>query len=313
MRNLIVSLVGCAGVAAAIGLASCSSTSSPCPPCGTGLVCDPVKAQCVAQSEVGSSCGLNALAGAGGCACQTGYSDCNSDIGQPGGNGCECSGACAGTSCSGGTTTRPPQTGCSPFARNDCGTNTRFCETDGSCQDCPLGAFNCDGKHSCESPAPCDGGSNACVVNYPHSCGDQAKFCEDTTDQCTACAPGTFNCDGTGKCECNTTCNGNTCSDVSQMSCTDLEIAYGEAITEARVCDDTVTPDQCSLRVEGGLACGCTIFVNPANTTALHKLQQLKQAADAKACSYSCPPIAKCADPQQGKCKSGSKSGKCLY
>ncbi len=162
------------------GCSKDSGTSSPCPPCGEGMICNLATGQCVAgqtarpctppcsagtvcdqttgycvpdSSTKPEPCGPNTVQVGAACQCSPGFSDCNADLGHGGGDGCECTGACSGTVCGGA----PP--GCAATVPHSCSSKSLFCDASGACVACPAGTFNCDGLDGCESQQPCDASS----------------------------------------------------------------------------------------------------------------------------------------------------------
>src|SRR5512143_2881786 len=133
-RRKIVKLISCGLVAL---LCVACSDSSKCPSCGAGLVCDETTGTCVPGGTcTATSCGANATCDADGqCRCKLAWSDCNGDMGQAGGNGCECNNACAGTICG--------QQSCSATTPRSCGQSTSYC-MNGICSPCGT-TYNCDG------------------------------------------------------------------------------------------------------------------------------------------------------------------------
>ena len=193
-------------VAFALLLGGCSTSSSSgpksCPPCGAGLVCDSASGRCVSQNA--GNCGANASASTGVCQCNSGFSDCNNDREVAGGDGCECSGVCQGTSCStcNDVTNRCPGTG-------------SYCNS-GKCEVCPSGSYNCDGLGSCEETTPCAG---SCSATSANACGGASSFCDQGS--CRPCAVNTYNCDGISVCESSTPCTpcDPTCHDEADWLC----------------------------------------------------------------------------------------------
>ncbi len=152
------------------------------------------------------------------------------------------------------------------------------------------------------------------MVNYQGACGGESSFCDAATTTCKPCAAGTFNCDGTGICECDFQCSGDICEDLSKMSCVDLEIAYGNLVGDAMACDPAVSAPQCTEKIPGGVKCRCEIFANTNNGDTLRNMEKILQTFDSAACQQGCPPVATCSPPVSSTCKatSGGK-GKCSY
>jgi len=197
----------CAALLLTLPAACSDDSSSPCPPCGSGYVCNAATGACIpAASVCDPPCGPNTICAADNtCSCVGGLLDCNGDIGKAGGDGCECDSVCDGTSCR----INPPQ--CKPNVVNDCGEATKFCDAASSaCTACPSGKFNCDGTGDCEADVAC--GAGGCAIYGADSCPTQDQYCDAADETCKPCAAGTLNCNrGGGDCECTTTCDGNSC------------------------------------------------------------------------------------------------------
>ena len=143
----------CASFLAAILLCApgCSDDSGGgCGTCPAGTICNEATGVCEASSKgcPAAGCGTNATCVGLVCACNEGFTDCNNDLGQ-GGDGCECSGSCSGTSCGTGP--------CDPATSGSCGGQSSYCDS-GTCKPCPSGTLNCDSLDDCETTGPCSGG-----------------------------------------------------------------------------------------------------------------------------------------------------------
>jgi hypothetical protein len=272
------------------------------------MVCDPRTGACVPdQSE---DCGAN-TSSSGGCSCLVGWLDCNNDIGQPGGDGCECSGVCNGTACDTSSAAE-----CHPLVPGDCDGTDTYCNG-GRCDPCPTGLLNCDGVSECECDGECTGQvcdsvtPSECNADEVDACGGSGQYCNLGT--CTPCPTGKLNCDGVNECECGGGCDGDDCIDYNAMSCIDLALEYGTALSEARECDPTATPDPCTHVTTGDISCGCEIWVNATKTDAIATMERVKAAAKAKDCTYSCPPTG-CATYTSSTCEAlASGDGECQY
>ncbi len=142
-------------IALVVCFAGCSSNDDnnlpkQCPPCAAGLTCNWSTGQCVAAPGCtpGQPGGANAdCTAAGTCGCRAGFNDCDGDLGQAAGNGCECDKACVGAAC--GSTAAGQ---CSAEVPHACNSFSAYCDvTTSSCQSCQAELFNCDGSGPCES------------------------------------------------------------------------------------------------------------------------------------------------------------------
>lgn len=201
----------------AVALAACSSSDANngiCPPCPAGYSCSAATGyRCVSNAAgcPASGCGANATCRADGvCTCAPGFVDCDQDLGQTTGNGCECQGGCSGASCAASAM-------CNPATPNACGHNTVYC-ADGECSPCAAGSFNCDGISTCERNAPCNV-TSTCSPTQALACGT-AQYCNGTV--CATCPEGLHNCDGVGDCESAAACAGQPPgTDTCDPTCTD--------------------------------------------------------------------------------------------
>jgi hypothetical protein len=132
-------------------------------------------------------------------ACATGTQNCDLAGGT-----CECTSGCDGASC---------KKECD--GKSGCGDVTKFCEI-GVCKPCPTGKFNCNSADGCECEGGCDGakckGSQSCDFSDADVCGgDTSQWC--SSNACTACSTGFFNCNKTKGCECDKAgCSGSACA-----------------------------------------------------------------------------------------------------
>jgi hypothetical protein len=73
---------------------------------------------------------------------------------------------------------------------------------------------------------------------------------------------------------------------LSQLAteCQTLDTANANALSAARACDANATDDPCTLSLDPGDACGCTAFVNPANTDAIARVKSTEQDFQSLGC-----------------------------
>ena len=105
---------------------------------------------------------------------------------------------------------------------------------------------------------------------------------------------------------------GGSAGSTMQPDCAALQKAYDAALAAAQVCNADSGKDQCTHTVKGSLTCGCNVFVNPDNETAIKELEKLTMDA-ASHCAVACPAIA-CVVPDSATClpgDGGSKTGQC--
>jgi hypothetical protein len=182
-----------------------NGNGSKCGTCPAGTTCNEATGQCESTSSgcPAGGCGANASCRDNTiCVCNAGFVDCNQNL-QAGGDGCECTGSCDGSSCGTGA--------CDPTMKSSCGYISSFCDN-GTCKPCPTGKLNCDGINDCEVDGACP--SPGCTTK--DACG-KTQYCKDGT--CVACPAGKYNCDGLGDCESSTVCEG-MCDPTAKDSCT---------------------------------------------------------------------------------------------
>ncbi len=189
-----------------------------CPPCGVGSYCTPATGyQCVPASGGCASdptrCGSNAFCQASECKCLAGFVDCNTNLGQGGGDGCECR-SCDGTACA---------ATCDPAVRRSCGDDDEAYCANGTCMPCPTGTYNCDGVVTCEAKQKC------CDPSTTDACDDKGQYCDQGV--CTPCPTGTYNCDGEETCESSQRC----CVAGSQNACLGNTSRFCDAVTQTCV------------------------------------------------------------------------------
>ena len=97
-----------------------------------------------------------------------------------------------------------------------CADSTKYCDF-GKCVACPSGRLNCDGPGECECEGTgCAGtscrGVTSCDYYDVSVCGgDTRKWCWQNA--CTDCSAGSFNCNKTKGCECDSAgCSGSSCA-----------------------------------------------------------------------------------------------------
>jgi hypothetical protein len=143
----------------------CEPEKKECTPaCQAPQVCDTKTGQCVSPATCTPACGAGADCQAGSCVCQSGFYDCDSNLGQAGGNGCECNTPCA--QCKPAT--------CAPATKGSCVNPALYCAGSGSCVSCAAGTLNCDGENA-----------NACEVTAAN-CSSSSGLADD---KCPATTP----------------------------------------------------------------------------------------------------------------------------
>ena len=90
-------------------------------------------------------------------------------------------------------------------------------------------------------------------------------------------------------------------------SCTDLVDDYSTAYEEAVQCDPGAPTDECTQKLQVGLACGCDAFVNPAHPDAMMRMAEAQSAYEDRACR-SGNVCGACLGPVRGRC---SDAGRC--
>ena len=93
----------------------------------------------------------------------------------------------------------------------------------------------------------------------------------------------------------------------SGQSCDDLVVEYSDAYEEATQCDPDAAEDQCTLKIEAGLSCGCGEFLNATQTDALARMSAAQQAYADRACRAG-NTCGACLAPIRGHC---SDAGRC--
>jgi hypothetical protein len=90
-------------------------------------------------------------------------------------------------------------------------------------------------------------------------------------------------------------------------SCEDLATEYAQAIDDATTCDPKAAVDECTKKIDVGLECGCSAFVNPANADAIARMSEAQSAYYAQECrgGVTC---GECLPPIRGAC---SAAGLC--
>ncbi len=110
-------------------------------------------------------------------------------------------------------------------------------------------------------------------------------------------------------------CEECTCDGPDQITCIQVECAvcqasvddFDEALAATKACDPTAE-NQCTLLVPSAVPCGCPTFVNPANTSAIGRLEDAQAAYYGAGCGadIGCLP---CPEPPSGAC---SPQGVCV-
>jgi hypothetical protein len=90
-------------------------------------------------------------------------------------------------------------------------------------------------------------------------------------------------------------------------SCTTIANDYGVALDEATQCTPDAAVDECTEQVVEGLACSCPSYANPANASAIARMQQLSDRYLEQSCSSGIV-CGACAVPIGGRC---SAAGRC--
>lgn len=189
-----------------------SNNDPDCPTPGE-MMCDGVCMDTTADPEncggCGVQCGASTVCMNSMCMC-SGANDCNSDIGAPGGDGCECAGTCDGTMCMAGGA-------CDYDVAGSCTSDGEWC-ANGACSPCEAGKKNCDLRGTCECEGDCNGTmctSMACTYDEQGACNsDDSMWCSSIAQNtCVSCTTGFFNCNNTAGCECDSAgCNGQECA-----------------------------------------------------------------------------------------------------
>lgn len=92
--------------------------------------------------------------------------------------------------------------------------------------------------------------------------------------------------------------------------CKEIAAKYGQAVASARQCDPLSDVNPCTVKVEWGLACGCTTFVSATQQTAISQMADVKTEWAAAGCGGAlCGP---CQEPTSGLCDADGGVGKCI-
>jgi len=96
---------------------------------------------------------------------------------------------------------------------------------------------------------------------------------------------------------------------LSQLAaqCQSLDTSNTNAVSDAKHCDPTKT-NQCTASIDTGGVCGCTIFVNPANTDAIARVQATALNFQSLGCQGLFGECGVCAQAVSGRCDA---SGQC--
>lgn len=90
----------------------------------------------------------------------------------------------------------------------------------------------------------------------------------------------------------------------TDMSCQELGVEYLKQFEQARLCAPELSTVQCTLSTYNELYCPCPRLVNPANTSAVANLNEIRAAWVAKSCPPA-PPVCDagtCPIPNSGVC-----------
>jgi hypothetical protein len=96
--------------------------------------------------------------------------------------------------------------------------------------------------------------------------------------------------------------------DYSTLSCAELKSAYASSLQVAQTCTVGASP-VCTQRVPSSVDCGCSVFVDSSQVSALADLDAIKAAWTAKGCTAICPAIA-CLVQSSSTCNPASTSSK---
>ncbi len=171
-------------------------------------------------------------------------------------------------------------------------------------------------KRGCEY----DGRTFPSGASFPATDGCNRCSCEDGDVSCTlvdcldGCAHGSAfyavgqsfpASDGCNTCVCEAS-GRVSCSESDCSSCMDIAADFSAALEDARACDPA-RRDSCSQRVTSGLVCGCDAFVDPANISALERLE----AARSRYSDGSCGENVLCGPCWETTSASCSPEGRC--
>ncbi|HWA75402.1 MAG TPA: hypothetical protein VG937_23855 [Polyangiaceae bacterium] len=98
-----------------------------------------------------------------------------------------------------------------------------------------------------------------------------------------------------------------SCTLIGCNVCPDIESTYNRHFEAAKRCDPALSVEQCTQKVEAGLPCSCTTFVNPQNAVAVAGFQVAAAEYASKQCQpdVACEP---CLEPTGARC---SAEGHC--
>jgi hypothetical protein len=92
------------------------------------------------------------------------------------------------------------------------------------------------------------------------------------------------------------------------QTCGDLNKAYIKAVQQAKKCCPQCAMLQCTMKASSELACPCTTYVEPINTTAVAEMQSLQAKWIKAGCmTNGCPPLP-CPQVSGGACGFGALS-----
>lgn len=181
---------------------------------------------------------------------------------------------------------------------------------------------------SADSTSGGSGNSGSCVyggktydsgAGFPSLDGCNSCFCDDGSVVCTEkdCGGGCYYQghyytvgEGVPSGDCNTCSCGSdgsvSCTQIGCLSCDGVQIAYADALNEAKSCDPT-QPNQCTQLIHEGLVCGCSAFANPEKAGAISQLDAFAQQYSAQEC-FGDVMCGACAEATSGYC---SAEGRC--
>lgn len=87
------------------------------------------------------------------------------------------------------------------------------------------------------------------------------------------------------------------------LTCSDIVAQYAQQLQLASICDPAINGLQCTDQVVRNLPCGCPVYVNPANSSAVAEFASLSTAYQTQNCTDDgggCPP---CVPPMGGYCE----------
>jgi hypothetical protein len=97
-------------------------------------------------------------------------------------------------------------------------------------------------------------------------------------------------------------------------SCSDIHTAYLEQLALARSCSPEMSVEQCTFQIDTDLGCPCPTYVNPANSSPVFQLLELRNAWNEQGCTEDGCDAGICPTPDGSACLPqgpGSGSGVC--